>query len=53
MNNNSNSRYKSIHLYNPKEEGRGSYDFHYINANKKCNHTRKEKTKKINERFAA
>ena len=25
------------HLYNPKEEGLGSYDVHYINAIKKEN----------------
>jgi len=32
---NSNSKNKFIHLYNPKEEGLGSYDIHYINAYKK------------------
>ena len=25
----------SLHLYNPEEEGLGSYDVHYINAYKK------------------
>ena len=29
------SRKGFIHLYNPKEEGLGSYDVHYINAYKK------------------
>ena len=52
MNTNSNSRNGSIHLYNPKKEGLGSYDVHYINASKKI-----EKTKKLkqsnNERYAA
>ena len=28
-------RNKPTHLYNPKEEGRGSYDVHYINAYRK------------------
>ena len=35
MNINSKSRSKFIHLYNPKEEGLGSYDVNYINAYKK------------------
>ena len=35
MNKNSNSRNGFIHLYNPKEEGLGAYDVHYINAYKK------------------
>ena len=28
-------RTTSIHLYNPKVEGLGTYDIHYINAYKK------------------
>ena len=35
MNNNSSKRNKSTHLYNPKAEGLGTYDMHYINAYKK------------------
>ena len=35
MNNKNNSRNGFIHLYNPKAEGLGSYDIHYINAYKK------------------
>ena len=35
MNKNSKTRNGFIHLYNPKEEGLGTYDIHYINAYKK------------------
>ena len=35
MNKNSKARNGFIHLYNPKKEGLGSYDVHYINAYKK------------------
>tara|TARA_Y100001968_G_C18803542_1_gene456801 strand:- start:285 stop:446 length:162 start_codon:yes stop_codon:yes gene_type:complete len=35
MNKNIRSRNGFIHLYNPRKEGLGSYDFHYINAYKK------------------
>jgi len=35
MNNKTNSRNGFIHLYNPKAEGLGGYDIHYINAYKK------------------
>ena len=35
MNNNLGHKKKFIHLYNPKEEGLGLYDVHYINAYKK------------------
>ena len=34
MNKDLKSKKRSIHLYNPKEEGIGSYDVHYINAYK-------------------
>ena len=34
MNKNSKSRNGLVHLYNPKKEGLGSYDVHYINAYK-------------------
>ncbi len=45
-----NSRGGYIHLYNPREEGLGSYDVHYINANKKTNLL---KIQKESERHAA
>ncbi len=35
MNKNYNSRSGFIHLYNPKNEGLGRYDIHYINAYRK------------------
>ena len=35
MNNNSKSRNKFTHLYNPSKEGLGSYDLNYINAYRK------------------
>ena len=37
INSYSNSRNKFLHLYNPKKEGLGLYDVHYINANKNKN----------------
>ena len=39
-----------IHLYNPKNEGLGNYDIHYINAKRKSN---KQITKKSFKRYAA
>ena len=47
MNKNTKSRNGLLHLYNPKKEGLGSYDVHYINAYKK------ELNKKDKERYAA
>ena len=35
MKNNKNQRNSCIHLYNPKEEGLGSYDINYMNACKR------------------
>ena len=53
MNKKSNSRNGFIHLYNPKKEGLGSYDVHYINAYKKDKKL-KTKSKKIDkERYVA
>ena len=53
MNKNSKSRNRFIHLYDPKKEGVGSYDVHYINAYKK-NKSLNEKLSKTNdEREAA
>ena len=53
MNKYANSRHRILHLYNPKEEGLGSYDVHYINAYKKYK-IQKSKSKKNNlERYVA
>ena len=53
MNKNSKSRNGLIHLYNPKKEGLGSYDVHYINAHKKDRSLKIEPNKKDQERYAA
>tara|TARA_B100000945_G_scaffold217945_1_gene175872 strand:- start:816 stop:992 length:177 start_codon:yes stop_codon:yes gene_type:complete len=53
MNKNSKSRNRFIHLYNPKEEGLGSYDVHYINAHKKNKSLKNNLNKKDKEWYAA
>tara|TARA_B100000945_G_C20085417_1_gene458741 strand:+ start:346 stop:507 length:162 start_codon:yes stop_codon:yes gene_type:complete len=53
MNKNSNSRNGFIHLYNPKEEGLGSYDVHYINAYKKAKRLKNKLNDKDEKRYAA
>ena len=53
MNTYSKSRHGSIHLYNPKEEGLGSYDVHYINAYKKDKRLKNKPTTNDKERYAA
>tara|TARA_B100000945_G_scaffold236902_1_gene192960 strand:+ start:1144 stop:1305 length:162 start_codon:yes stop_codon:yes gene_type:complete len=53
MNKNSKSRNGFIHLYNPKEEGLGSYDVNYINAYKKDKSLKNNLNKIDNERYAA
>ena len=53
MNKNSNSRNGLIHLYNPKKEGWGSYDLHYINAYKKNKSVKNDLNKKDKERYAS
>ena len=50
---NSNNRKRFIHLYNPEEEGLGSYDENYINAYKKNNLLKFNQLKKSKERYAA
>ena len=45
------SRNGFIHLYNPKKEGLGAYDAHYINAYK--NNIKNQKELKENKRYAA
>ena len=52
MKNNNYSKSGYIHLYNPKKEGLGSYDYHYINAYKRNNKVRNNQQKN-NERYAA
>tara|TARA_Y100001968_G_scaffold1685_1_gene1449 strand:+ start:5868 stop:6038 length:171 start_codon:yes stop_codon:yes gene_type:complete len=46
INKNLKTRNGSIHLYNPKKEGLGSYDIHYMNAysknNRQSNHLKTE-----------
>ena len=53
MNKNSNSRNRLIHLYNPKKEGLGAYDVHYINAYKKDKSLKNNLKKKDKEWYAA
>tara|TARA_B100000214_G_scaffold299613_1_gene229789 strand:- start:257 stop:418 length:162 start_codon:yes stop_codon:yes gene_type:complete len=53
MKKNSKSRYGFIHLYNPKKEGLGSYDVHYINAYKKNKSLKNNPNKKDKEWYAA
>ena len=53
MNKNSKSRNGFIHLYNPKNEGLGSYDVHYINAYKKDKNQKNNFKKSDRERYAA
>jgi len=53
MNKISKSRNRLFHLYNPKEEGLGSYDLHYINAYKKDKRLKNKLTKTNKERYAA
>ena len=42
-----------IHLYNPEEEGLGSYDLNYINAHKKIKRTKIKSNERVNWRNAA
>ena len=53
MNKNSKSRNGFIHLYNPKKEGLGSYDVHYINAYKKDKSIKTNPRKRDKERYIA
>ena len=52
MNKNSKDRKGLIHLYDPKKEGLGSYDVHYINAYKK-EKALKNEPKRNKERYVA
>ena len=53
MNKITKSRNRLFHLYNPKEEGLGSYDVHYINAYKKYKRLKNELKKTDKGRYAA
>ena len=53
MNKISKSRNGLFHLYNPKKEGLGSYDVHYINAYKKDKRLKNELNKNKKHRYAA
>ncbi len=53
MNNNLKSKNGFIHLYNPKKEGIGSYDVHYINAYKKDKSLKNYLNKNNKDRYAA
>ena len=53
MNKNSKSRNGLFHLYNPKKEGLGSYDVHYINAYKKDKSLKDNIKNSDRERYAA
>ncbi len=53
MNNNLNKRAQCTHLYNPKAEGLGTYDMHYINAYRKNMNLRSFKEDTTIERYAA
>ena len=53
MNKNTKTRNRLIHLYNPKKEGLGSYDVHYINAYKKDKMLKNNLTKANKEKYAA
>ncbi len=53
MNKISKSRNRLFRLYNPKEEGLGSYDVNYINAYKKDKRLKDELHKNEKKRYAA
>ena len=53
MNKNSKSRTRFIHLYDPKREGLGMYDAHYINAHKKNKRLKESQLKEYKGRYAA
>ena len=53
MNKKSNHRNRFIHLYDPKKEGLGTYDIHYINAYKKNKHSKAKLNEDKRERYAA
>ena len=50
---NLNSRKELIHLYNPKKEGLGGYDIHYINARRKYRRDNSKTKQEHNQRIAS
>ncbi len=53
MNKKTKTRKGFVHLYNPKVEGLGTYDVHYINAYKKVNNLNNNLIKNDDERYVA
>ena len=53
MNKNFTHKNGFIHLYNPKKEGLGSYDVHYINAYEKDKKLKNKFKNSYKERYAA
>ena len=53
MKNSKNQRNGFSHLYNPEEEGLGTYDIHYINAYRKNKILKAIKKEKDLRRYAA
>ena len=53
MKNHSHKRNGYLHLYDPKKEGLGSYDVHYINAYEKDKGIRNLIKNNRNERYVA
>tara|TARA_Y100001968_G_C19367961_1_gene723586 strand:- start:426 stop:596 length:171 start_codon:yes stop_codon:yes gene_type:complete len=53
MNKTKNSRNGFFHLYNPKKEGLGTYDIHYINAYKKTERLKELHQEEKIKRYAA
>ncbi len=53
MNKNPSYRNGFIHLYNPKKEGLGAYDIHYINAHRKNKHIEPKSNNNNSRRSAA
>ncbi len=49
----SNKKNRFFNLYNPKQEGIGSYDINYINAYKKDKAVKNELEEKLSRRYAA
>tara|TARA_B100000965_G_scaffold280634_1_gene238500 strand:- start:238 stop:399 length:162 start_codon:yes stop_codon:yes gene_type:complete len=53
MRHNRKNQTKFKHLYNPKEEGLGRYDIHYINAYRKSENLKAFKKAATIKRYAA
>tara|TARA_B100000902_G_C26928494_1_gene725178 strand:+ start:143 stop:304 length:162 start_codon:yes stop_codon:yes gene_type:complete len=53
MKHNTRGQNSAKHLYNPKAEGLGTYDIHYINAYRKSENSKSFKEAKTIKRYAA